>query len=1092
MIKSYCSAAVLAAAVSLDAVAAEEKRYFKIDEQSVNSALLEFALQAEISILIPNDMFVERKSNYLEGNYAPEEALRRLLQGTRIDAEIEQGTNQVLVQITDNDKTNSIEGESDMAGRNRNRRNALASALAATLTGSVMGADTTQAQDAAGEAQNRQPLEEISVTGSRIRRTGMSAPTPVTVMGRDELEALAPGSLMDGLDQLPQFLNNLTVEDASGATWVSTGGQSIVNMRGLEPQRTLVLLDGRRIVPSNHLGTVDINQFPQALIQRTEVVTGGASAAYGSDAVAGVTNFILDTEFSGFEAHAQTGISHLGDANNHRASLAGGFGLGERVHIVMGADWYRADGIPNYDGRDWFKNWGTINYGDVYGVPNQTPQRVRYENVCSRNNTFGGLITHGPLAGTHFLSDGTPATYFNGEVLDGAALTGLNNISDANPNGIITGNMVSNRQGSCDHIAYHNVVQAEQERSSFLGLAKIDLTDDTTLTLQLIAGRNTIENQRGGYSWSGTRDRITIYEDNAYLHPTIRARMQEHGLTSFQMNKILPHSDPLNNAGLGGAVTTGKSQSYTVALDGALAGSWRYQTYYQYGKGFRGVVVQSNRRDRTYRAMEAVFHPETGEIVCRSTLSAPDDGCIPYNVFGQNNQSDQVAAYFNDFMWVDSEIEQHAAEFLVSGSIHDGWGAGELSLALGASYRKEDLFQIGGDPIGSPIPVPPDGHLRTPTDADGNPLYFGLPPGIEGNNIMAFTNAPTIRGGYDVKEGFAEMLIPLVRDVRGAVGMDVSIAARYAEYEGSGGIWAWKGGYDWQITDALRFRLTRSRDVRAGNLNERFNATTGGGTVIDPEFGDDQYTISVHVGGNPEVNPEYSDAMTFGFVYQPGWLEGLSTSIDYYDIRIKDAINQIGISNIMEECYTRNAFCDQIERGIDGRVQVIRNIFINLDEFRTRGADVELTYRAPVSFLGGDENLTMRLIGAHMLESSITPYEADKIERAGLGTFPDWNVTFNASYQRGPMSLIWTQRWRSAASQDLDWVSGIDVDDNEIPAQSLTNLRVSYDLDVGGATYALYAAVNNVFDRNPGDVDGFNNIYGNIGRTYTAGLRASF
>src|SRR5690606_16083528 len=136
---------------------------------------------------------------------------------------------------------------------------------------------------------------------------------------------------------------------------------------------------------------------------------------------------------------------------------ASGFPLGERLHIVMGGDWYKAAGIPNYDERDWFRNWGTINFGERNGVPLQTPQRVRRENVCSRNQTFGGLITHGPLAGTHFLSDGSPATYFDGELLDGAAIAGLNNRSAANPNGIIAGNMVSHKQGSCDHIAYRNV-----------------------------------------------------------------------------------------------------------------------------------------------------------------------------------------------------------------------------------------------------------------------------------------------------------------------------------------------------------------------------------------------------------------------------------------------------------------------------------------------------------------------------------------------------------------------------------------------------------------------------------------------------------
>jgi outer membrane receptor protein involved in Fe transport len=969
---------------------------------------------------------------------------------------------------------------------NKRLRNRLAGAIAATLSGATVSAGAAQAQ----EPQPQQSVEEISVTGSRIQRDGMNMPTPVTVMNRDELEALAPGSLMDGLDMMPQFMNSLTAAEADSALG-GTGGQSVVNMRGLEPQRTLVLLNGRRIVPSNHLGLVDINQFPQMLIQRTEIVTGGASAAYGSDAVAGVTNFILDTDFDGFEANVQGGVSELGDVENYRAQAAGGFALGDRVHIILGGDWYKQGGIDNYDDRDWFKNWGTVNFGDVDGVPNQMPQRIRVENYCSRNSTFGGLITQGPLAGTQFLPDGTPAPYQNGEILDGAALAGLANKSAANPNGIITGNMQSNQTGSCDHIAYHNVVMAEQERSSLLGLATVDINDTTTFTAQFVMGRNEVANEGSGYSWAGTRDRITIYADNAFLHPEIRAKMQEYNLASFQMHKILPQDDPLANTGVGAAVSSGNSKSLTFALEGELWGDWRYNTYYQYGEGFRGVVVRSNRRDHTYRAMEAVFHPETGEIVCRSTLKVPDDGCVPYNVFGVNQQSPEVAGYFNDSMWVDSDITQHAAEFVVDGTLFEGW-AGPISLAAGAAYRKEDLFQIGGDPLGSPIPVPPDGHLRTPLDENGEKLYFGLPPGIEGNNIMAFTNAPTIGGGYDVKEFFGETLVPVLRGLRFAETMDLNLAARWADYEGSGGIWAWKGGLDWQITNELRFRLTRSRDVRAGNLNERFNATTGGGTVIDPLFGDDQYTISVHVGGNPNVNPEYSDTVTYGFVYQPAWLDGFSSSLDYYDIRIHDAINQIGIENIMKECYDRGAFCDQIDRGIDGRVQIIRNLFINLDEFRVRGADLELGYRRDVDWFGGGESLSLRLIAVHMLESSITPYQAAKIERAGNMEFPDWNATFNLTYRRGPLSLIWSERWRGRVQQDLSWVSGVDIDDNEVASQRLTNLRVNYDLETDHGDYAVYAAVSNLLDRDPGDVLGLNNIYGNVGRSYTVGVRYSF
>ncbi|HHX82369.1 MAG TPA: TonB-dependent receptor plug domain-containing protein, partial [Pseudomonadaceae bacterium] len=248
-------------------------------------------------------------------------------------------------------------------------------------------------------------VEEVSVTGSRIRDTGMTSPTPVTSISRDEMDNLSPGTLMDSLDLLPQFLNSSTIEDTGSpttGTWSGVGAQSTLNMRGVGGNRTLVLLNGRRIVPSNRLSTVDINLFPQALIQRTEAVTGGASAAYGSDAIAGVTNFILDTGFEGFSANLQGGVTDYGDGENARASIAAGRSLNERSHFILGADYYRSASIDNFDGRDWYRPWGSINHGATGGVPNQLPQREQYDNVYSRNSTFGGLIPSGPLAGTHF------------------------------------------------------------------------------------------------------------------------------------------------------------------------------------------------------------------------------------------------------------------------------------------------------------------------------------------------------------------------------------------------------------------------------------------------------------------------------------------------------------------------------------------------------------------------------------------------------------------------------------------------------------------------------------------------------------------
>jgi len=285
-------------------------------------------------------------------------------------------------------------------------------------------ASSIAASGAAAQAPNQpSAIEEISVTGSRIRVSGMQTPTPVTTMAAEEMELLSSGTLMDQLDQLPQFVNNNTLQNAAG--WTSTGGQATLNLRGVGGNRTLVLLDGRRVVPSNRLSTVDTSMFPQALIKRTDVVTGGASAAYGSDAITGVVNFILDTDFEGMAANAQAGISDVGDHETSRFSLAGGFALGERAHVIMGGEYFDSGDIPNYDKRDWYKAWSDINYGTTAGKPAQTPQRIRVANAFTREFTLGGLIVSSSLAGTQFLPNGTPAPFINGDVMDATAVTSL-------------------------------------------------------------------------------------------------------------------------------------------------------------------------------------------------------------------------------------------------------------------------------------------------------------------------------------------------------------------------------------------------------------------------------------------------------------------------------------------------------------------------------------------------------------------------------------------------------------------------------------------------------------------------------------------
>lgn len=1069
---------------------------FDVPSQPLEAAVVEFARQAQVSVLLPGQTERKTITNGLMGTYCAREGLEIMFDGKEIQASINESNLIVFREIKKIIDPTNEEGEhqminttisargdqgDEMRKERRRGRNLLASAIAAVFAGGVGGA-AAQAQDQVQGVGAASVLEEISVTGSRIRQSGMQTPTPVTAMVAEEMELLSPGTLMDQLDQLPQFMNNNTLENAAG--WTATGGQSTLNLRGVGGNRTLVLLDGRRVVPSNRLSTVDTSMFPQALIQRTEVVTGGASAAYGSDAITGVVNFILDTDFEGLSANVQGGISGLGDRETGRYSLAGGFALGDRAHVVMGAEYFHAGGIPNYDKRDWYESWGDVNFGATRGVPNQTPQRLRVANTITREFTLGGLIVSSPLAGTQFLDDGSPAPFFNGDLMDITATTALRS-------GRIAGIHVGGRgtQTSGDQIERHHQVLAPQERGNFFTHVKYDLNDTTELSLQGMYGRGKVTARKGGYIFSRALDEITIYQDNAFLSEELRARMVATGTQSFLLHKQVSSEDPLNNS-VDGAPQTTTMLSLTAALDGTFGISgrdWDYSAYYQYGESLRHLELHGHRNDRTYRAIDAVRHPVTGTIVCRSTLSVPNDGCVPLNMFGRNNESQQARDYIQDMAFTDTKVSQHAAEFLVTGSPFDIW-AGEVYVAAGVSYRKDFLDQIGCDVGGCPIPLVGFGPTRTPLDANGSPIYRGLPPALVGRQIMELTTGALIVGGYNVKEVFAETQIPLLRAVPFVEALDISLAARYADYSGSGGIWAWKGGLDWQIVNDVRFRLTSSRDIRAASLAERYDQSTGGGNVTDPFLDDRVYIISTMQGGNENVLPEYADTLTFGVVYQPSWLEGFSASVDVYDIKLTDAISILGTANIVNECFRVGAFCNLIDRDASGLIQTVRNFYINLDETRTTGMDIETAYRRPISVFGGEESLSLRVIGSHLSEASIKPYIGAEIDSVGVLDLADWQVLLSATYVRGPLSVGWTENWRSEVKRDRLWVSGIDVDDNTIASQSLSNLRVTYGFDGPDQNYSVYGMVSNVFDRDPSRVMGLNNIWGAIGRTYTMGL----
>lgn len=900
---------------------------------------------------------------------------------------------------------------------------------------------------AAGAPQAQQP-EEVVVTGSRIQRTGMTTPTPVTAVTAEELANIAPGTIMDALNQLPQFLQNDTAESVGG--WTGSAGQSLLNLRGVGSVRTLVLLDGRRVVPSTRRGTTDVSVLPQALLSRTDVVTGGASAAYGSDAVSGVVNFILDTNYEGLEGSVQGGTSSRGDNRNRQASISGGTSIGERGHLIASAEYYHVDEVRGGRGdhgsgrRSWIEeSWGTVT---IAGLRHIVP------DVRSTIATFGGIIKGGPLNNTQFDASGQPTPFLPGTLVSS-----------------------TNQQGGSGDVNHTSLVPAQTRNTAFIHY-KHDLSDTTHWYVQGLYGNAEVEYDKEAHNFNtGFPGTIQIYRDNAFLPQSIRDEMVARNLQSFTFAKSVSRSDGRRAR----TITDNTTASLTTGVRGEFGGErrWEYDVYYQFGQNEQDMTHRDNMRtDRFFRAIDSVIGPN-GQITCLSTLSFPDDGCVPFNPFGVGTASEEAWNWVVDTQHQVQRLKQDVFEGSVSTDIGANW-AGTISFASGFSYRKDDLSQYAVRPslpyVDYPNPIPSTVGYR---DGSLPSSYFGS------TSVFAYGGIPQIEGTFDVREVFGETLIPL------AEPLDFSAAVRYADYSGSGGVLAWKAGLDYQVSDQVRLRFTRSRDVRAATLNERFATTGRGGSVIDRFRNDEQYTIVSTEGANSSVDPENADTMTFGVVYQSRAIEGLNLSVDYYDIKISGAIDLLGNQTIMDQCYNgATQLCSLITRFDPAPgssdlplIRSIYNAYLNIAQARTSGLDIEATYRLPMG-------LHLRALLSHIAEASITNPGAPKLDRAGQNSLaPDWNALVSVGYDRGPFGFVWTQRYINEGVRNVEWTEGIDVDDNTVPSRSYTNLRAYWRRNA----YEVYGNVQNMFDEEPPPVVG-GSLYSDLGRTYTVGLRFDF
>jgi iron complex outermembrane recepter protein len=965
-------------------------------------------------------------------------------------------------------------------------RNGLLTSVLAGLSALGGLAGPAAAQDESANATAPAPvssLQEVTVTGSRLRETGMNTPTPVTVVTASQLDLVAPGNVVEAFKQLPQFLGNI---DATQNNGIGTdAGQSILNMRGLGANRTLVLLDGRRLVPSTYNGTVDINVLPQSLLKRTEVVTGGASAAYGTDAVAGVVNFILDTDYTGLKGRVQGGITGHGDGANKEGELTFGTAIGQKAHLIASIDYY--DNNPIESVRPWMQSWGAVN--DPTASDNN--HYLVEPHVGSSIYTPGGLIIAPgtPLNNLQFLPDGSAVPFRLGlGTQRGAQGMSGGDAYDFRRDGALNGGLESGvtRWNAFSHLS-------------------VSLTDSVEVWGEALAGYNRVLS-RGFPSVMFGSYQATIYADNAYLPASIRQIMAQNNIASFGLSRLSTPAD----VSVDRLDQSNSMVEFAGGIKAVLPDDWHLNSYFEHGRNENDLADRNYpRTDRLFLAMDAVVDPRTGSITCRVNLYQPGYGCVPIDLLGAGRATPQAIAYVTEGVKTAYLTNtQDAFEATVDGKLlQDWWKPGPVAVAFGVDYRHNTLKQNVIDPTN---PTNDPNYVAVPKN---NPAIGiqGIPPaGFAGvNSGVQFSIQANFHGVIDVKEAFGEVQVPLLKDQPFAKDLSVNLAGRWATYTGSGSIWSYKYGLDWQTFDWLRFRGTYSRDVRAADMSERFNAAGGGATVTDPFRNNVQTVFSEIIGGNPAVKPEKADTYSAGLVLQPTFARGLSVSVDWYSINIADAIGRLGAQNIVNECYEgATQLCAQIKRDPVTNVIIgMNDVFLNINAEKVVGTDVEADYQT--SF-GGGRSLTFRLLGGYLDELALSNLGAPVQQQAGTTgnlPLPRVQLNFGITYEQGPYSVFVNERFISSGKRewndDEPALGGQIINDDHIASALYTDLNLAYTMTTkGNSEWQLFLNVQNLFDRAPPRVpifSGFNGttdtnraLFDVLGRRFVAGVKFNF
>jgi outer membrane receptor protein involved in Fe transport len=981
---------------------------------------------------------------------------------------------------------------------------------------------TAQAQQAQQAQQSAENVESVTVSASRISIAGFTAPTPVTVVDSEKLQMNAYANITDDVRQLPQVnAPPASFGVSQGAASPGTAGANLLNLRNLGVTRTLVLFDGQRIVNSNLTGGVDITTLPSAIISRVDVVTGGASAAWGSDAVAGVVNFVIDHNFVGLKGNIQGGDTTNGEVRSLSAQTVWGENFsGDRGHVEVAAQYNLRPDTALLIDEKWYRGAYLVSNPGVVAATatNASPLFVVANHVGLAAATMGGLITSSP-AGTGTVGVNGVTALAPANALRGIQFVGSGQVTQANF-GNITANSLSNGGSLTDRESEAPWQTLGNPNTTYALFADswYKITDTIKASLQMNYGYFTGK----GDAQSFQQLSLTIQPDNAFIPASVRQAMIAGGIPSFTMG-TLNGNNFNNNTATGenytrqaaGALAPATTYNHrqlmraVLTLDGSLGSDWLWNTYYSHSQTrfwvrTNGVDVLANLQ----AAQDAVVvtpgnvgnsNFALGSVVCRSSLpgqppfvvgkvtAAP--GCQPLNVFGEGVASASGIAYAtgNNQDFENMTLTMDVFEASMQGKLPWSLPAGDIAVAFGFHYRKEAGKNVA----------------TTTGDAGGY-------------SVGNYANFPS--SNINVKEGFLEIDAPILKDMV-VQSLDFNAAGRMTDYSTSGLVETWKLGFTSQINDDIRLRSVWSVDIRAPTVQDLFApANVNTGSANDPKTGKPVSIIS-NVLGNPALSPEVARTISGGVVLTPHWVPGLTFSLDWYNLNLTDGIASVSQNLIINTCTANinDPLCSALVfSGPNGALSIINRVPVNIASLRTSGMDISANYVTDL----WDGTLDMSFTANYTDELTIVSPGSPANDYAGvLGQMASqiagsskWKGIAAATYRSGPWSFTTQVRWYGSAILNNAWNTGnqataltrYEVADNvfNIDPTAYLDLRASYDWS---PNWQLYGAVDNLLNIPPALVPGYSGgiqsnggpthsvtQYDLLGREVRAGVRFNF